>query len=349
MSLSKEQRDNYVSWGGLLDVGRDPDEEEILKFTGVKRIIYRIGYKSKRIVYNASDSRHIEVECTVLKSTLSGTPLFECSYKLDTNSDVITITAKNPTEVANRVVRLLCNSNHKWSGNEFFGFRRTDVLRNTSKNNVKFNWLGMKSYGIPIISDDRYIYAAGNSCFRLQPGFESVRTVTIDEKKFNIHCKIVASTEGPMFQCFAENTEFETQTTTKPTVAMNEIFKMLNIPKTRNRSGYEFFGFNRSDVLNIIKAPITSYGDLLVADEHATITADENIEPCINKLQAIHDRNAGPTSTLLHMKSKRARNKAIHDAVNFASFNDIESKCVFLNQTKVDFRLCAHWNHSLFL
>ena len=272
------------------------------------------------------------MECTILKSSLTGTPLFQCSYKLDYNSDVCSITLKNPTDAANKVIKLLCGSKHKWSGNEFFGFRRNDVLQkiicdeSVNKTSVRFNWIGVKSYGTPIISDERYRYVSGNSYFRLQPGFESVRSVIVNNiNEFNIHCKILVYDEGPRFQCLEENTENVTNLTTKPTVAMNEMFKLLNIPKTRNRSGYEFFGFNRSDVLNVIKAPITSYHDPII---HNEVISNPNVDSYLNKLQAIHDRNAGATSYLLHKKSKYARNNAIHDAVKFTSFNDIESLCI---------------------
>ena len=96
--------------------------------------------------------------------------------------------------------------------------------------------------------------------------------------------------------------------------------------KTRNRSGYEFFGFNRSDVLKVIMAPITSYSDPIVAKKSLNQKSTPDLDPILMKLDSIRDRNAGPTSTLQIKKSKIARNEAIHEAVNFGSFNDVESK-----------------------
>ena len=51
MSLSKEvsQREQYVSWGGLIDTGKRPEEDDKLKFTGSKGLVYRIGYSATGI------------------------------------------------------------------------------------------------------------------------------------------------------------------------------------------------------------------------------------------------------------------------------------------------------------
>lgn len=321
MSLSKDlsERLQYISCGGLLNVGEEPNANKVGKFTGGKGLVYRIGHRCVRNVFCIDTHLFIEAECSVLRSTLSGVPLFQCTYKLDSTSELCSITTKNPTEVANKVVKKLTGSKHKWSGNDFFGFRRNDVIQkitngNNNSNSVKIGWLGVKSFGIPILLD-QYKYTSGNSSYRLQPGFEIIRSITINSvRNFNVHCQIVKTDQGPRFKCFSEDLQHVTALALKPTVAMKEIFDKLSIPKTRNRSGYEFFGFNRSEVLNVIKEPIISHQDPIITHTAA-----------LDKLQKIHDRNAGPTSSLVHKKSRYARNEAIHDAVKFGSFNDIES------------------------
>ena len=353
MALSKvyNERNSYVSWGGIINIGDEPsDENEKLKFSCGKGLVYRIGYCCKRIVKTDDSVESIIIECKVVKANLSGCPLFQCSYKSNTNAEIITVSAKTPTEVTNKVLKKICkNCKHNWSGNEFFGFRRNDVLtaistRNMGKVVVKFNWFGIKSYGIPIISDPRYLYSTGACHFRLQPGFESVRQVVLNEvTEYIIHCKILQSESGPLFMCHTADKKHSFESI-KPTIAMNGVLKALGILKTRNRSGYEFFGFNRADVLNVIKGDITSYSDPILNERYASTN-----ETCLKKLEDIRVRNAGPTSHLLHKKSKIARNGTIHDIVKFASFGDVGSKYIYIYNINRLFYLTHFWLYSLSL
>ena len=214
----------------------------------------------------------VDVICSVLKSDTLAIPLFQCSYVPNNtdpnnteNPSPITISSTNPTKTVNKLMKNFREKlTHKWSGNDFFGFRRnvlkqiaSNVPGKSNNNDCVISWEGVISYGVPIIDDRGYIFSSGTNSLRLQPGFESVRCINNSRK---IRCKILKTDVGPHFRCETEDGTYFCQSQ-KPTVAMNELFKKLIITKTRNRSGYQFFGFNRSDVLNVIKAPYISYND----------------------------------------------------------------------------------------
>ena len=316
-----------VTWGGLINPGIEPDDERVkVNFTGGKGLIYHVGYVSKRVVH--FNGKSIDITCSVLKSNGTEMPLFKCEYSSESSPNPVVFTAMNPTKATNNVLKSIGKCLHKWSGNDFFGFRRNDVVnKNVTVECCKIVWVGIVSFGIPIINNPRYIYSVGSNNLRLQPGFESVRNVNGND----IHCQVVKTDVGPQFKCFLESDSVIGQST-KPTIAMNEILKNLGISKRRNLSGYEFFGFNRSDVLKVIKAPIEVYKDPLlktlcdgVNDADLECTGSKKSNLCFEKLSAIMNRNAGPTSELKNTKSQKSRNAAIYDSVKLVSFDDVES------------------------
>ena len=217
--------------------------------------MYKVGYESKRIVYRNHEK--IEVLCSVSRSA-NGVPLFGCSFMLEGFGKKVLST--NPTNTTNKILKLLDVSVNKLSGNDFFGFHKQDV--NQGNKSARISLVGIQSYGVPVINDSRYMYCAGKHKLRLQPGFESVLQVN----GFCIHCKIDRSLTSPKYVCFTED-EAQSCESSKPTLSMNNLFKALGIASTRNRSGYEFFGLNRIDVLQVLKTDILDYKDPIVEAE----------------------------------------------------------------------------------
>ena len=142
-----------------------------------------------------------------------------------------------------------------------------------------------------------------------------------------IYCKIREGETGPEFCC--QSGEVST-ISIKPTPAIREMFEKLGISLTRNWSGYEFFGFNKPEVLSVIACPKADYFDPenTVNDGSKTKRkrVDANNYPALERVAAIEARNAGKTSELLHNKSRVNRNAAIHDVVKMASSDDVKSE-----------------------
>ena len=178
-------------------------------------------------------------------------------------------------------------------------------IANTGKN-TKISWIGVKSFGTPLI-DEKYIYKVGKHKLRLQPGYTAIREVTsTDEKKYSIVCKIVEGRDGPEYCCSTEDDLVKEQSV-KPTLAVKGIFKKLSITSNRNWSGYEFFGLNKSDVLQVISCKMIDYKDPLTSndsedypeDTSKHYRVDANKYPELEKVASIKARNAGKTSELL--------------------------------------------------
>ena len=311
-----ESNQNYqISWGGLICPGEKVTGEYEEHFKGLNgKLCFKVGYKSKRII-TLSNKRTVDVICSVTCSG-NGVPLFNCS----STEPEFSYTATNPTTAAKQIIKSICGKTRRVYGIDFFGFRRSDIIG--TSNSTKVNWVGVLSYGIPRLCDPRYIYKVGSKQIRLQPGYEIIRQVS----NFMIHCKITESPTGPEFLCFTAD-ESELSKSNKPTIAMTNIFKTLGIDLTRNRSGYEFFGLNRSDVLEVLTSQMIAYKDP-VLEANSPYELGTDYEP-LNKMASIRKRNAGPTTCLLNTKSMNSRNNAIHKAVEFASFGDVKSKLLF--------------------
>ena len=56
MALSKSSREQNISWGGIISLGKEPDSGDEEKFSGPKGLVYRIGYQSKRILHVQNES-----------------------------------------------------------------------------------------------------------------------------------------------------------------------------------------------------------------------------------------------------------------------------------------------------
>lgn len=357
-------KNNNVSWGGLVSPGNLPPPMLIDSFSG-HGLVYRIGYESKRtlkyLVADDDKETFIDVFCSVQKSNL-GKPLFTCSYKMTSNESKQSFSGINPSRVTNKVLQLFGQKKKKWSGNEFFGFRREDVQRiindydsktsqenngnesnqeilfsvnnnpvpNVGCNNCTISWVGIQSIGTPNTLEN-YLMKVGNKYLRMQPGYTAVREVTTSEGlKVKVYCRVVECAYGPEFECFTEGENIKFSST-KPTKAMKEMFGHLNVKTLRHWSGFEFFGFNNTTVINQImhidKTVInedSAENDMNRSDKRVRV--DANKYPQLTKIASIQARNAGKTSFLQNKKSQTARNNAIHEAVALGSQDDVKSE-----------------------
>ena len=80
-------------------------------------------------------------------------------------------------------------------------------------------------------------------------------------------------------------------------------------------------------MLEVLASPMICYQDpILEASCQNEVEGKGNLYEPLNKMASIRKRNAGATMKLANAKSMAARNKTIHEGVEFASFNDVESK-----------------------
>ena len=140
--------------------------------------------------------------------------------------------------------------------------------------------------------------------------------------------EILRGEAGPEFVCYTldkndNNKTIHSCKSSKPTTAVNNILKCLNFQKTRNWSGYEFFGFNRSDVIHHLNSANKNEEIDTCLQKKTCVNA--NNYPELVKIAHIQNRQAGKTESLFHQKSKNARNETIHNAVKLASQDDVES------------------------
>ena len=95
---------------------------------------------------------------------------------------------------------------------------------------------------------------------------------------------------------------------------MKKIFKLLGITNTRNRSGYEFFGLNQSDIIVQLQGEV-----------HQKAARKAPPDACNTMMNTVK-RNAGPTSELKTQRAIITRNEAVHKTVQLCSFGDVASK-----------------------
>jgi len=176
----------------------------------------------------------------------------------------------------------------------------------------------------------------------LRPGFTSVRDVTYGIDCYRVYCEILKGEGGPEYKCFTINESEEvlySSQNLKPTPAVNGLLQILNIGTSRNWSGFEFFGFNRTDVINQLSwNPLTEE----IQNLPKKIRGDANSYPELAKIAAIQFRNAGKIDELLHNKSKDARNEAIHNVVKLASKDDVQSiYSIYISLFLISYRMLS--------
>ena len=265
---------------------------------------YRIGYQCK-VVITANDVVH-----DIIVDIKDG-PMFAATLP-----DQTLFTAANPQQLANKTMRHYLGKNApRVKGSDFFGLNIKsvkDCLHPSEEpvDSVKIAMDGVVNIGVGV-DDERYTYNFGGNKLRIQPGYRINRTITVNTvTEHKVSCSIKSSSSGPRFLCESANLSAEAAL---PTTAMKSIFELLKIPKTRNRSGYEFFGLNQSDIISQLQ------GDIKQKSVRKAPTA---CNAMINTVK----RNAGPTSELKTQRAIAARNKAVHKSVQLCSFGDVASK-----------------------
>lgn len=212
------------------------------------------------------------------------------------------------------------------------------------------NWLGILSVGEDPPCDDGisstlWSYGSGDNVVPLRPGYDARLAINSEGKSFEISCKIVSSLSsnfGPIFQCEVisggENL-YPTQEV-KPTTAVRNVFNFLKIKDYRKKiSGYEFFGFQRKDVIRQLQAKVSRKRQLSTDEDLFTTLDDTRVVkkkfvsqyPLLDKIANTKTRNAGPTKSL-KPQGRKERNTLIHEMVKFTSSNDVQSYIVYLCQ-----------------
>ena len=112
-------------WGGIIDPWTAPPNEFCGNFMGQSGVVYRPNYtviRKCRRGGSGSDGEFVDVQCKVTKSKLNK-PLFECSY------ENVRMLATSCSKASRDILSSLGQTGKRWSGTEFFGFYREDVVQ----------------------------------------------------------------------------------------------------------------------------------------------------------------------------------------------------------------------------
>ena len=310
------------------------------------------GYKAARILRGKDDGEEMfyKVICSIEKTAL-GLPLFRVkAYKRLNNETFSSDEAKNITSmkittVSRQIINELnVETTHTWSGMKFFGLDRSDVQRllkssDTGVNKVikrssneqarsvdvgeimgagekDYCWLGIQSFGHIITGEffDSFIKEhKGERYHHIRQGYISHMGVKCSTGEVRvITCRV--STFGPLpnYICESNDTSVKSECIT---TAVSQILGSVNAVTKRNWSGFEFFGFHRKDVFDVLK----------IHDRNTDTFEDERLQEILN----IRLRNAGPTDNLKSKQAIDKRNSKIDSIVDYASFGDIKSIFLF--------------------
>lgn len=348
-----------LDWVGISSIGKKVllDDGSIdSAWSTPSGIIYRNGYSCKRLYRDENKSITYLIYNNISRSSL-GKPLFESVIKLDDKVTFRTFNL-NPSTVYRKVVENLeLSLKGKLVGQRFFGLMTKDYgetmghsneeeasFDEHSKLNIvcdpiykrQFSFKCVSSFGQPLINSDYEIKIGKIKC-RLQPGYESIRSVKLTGDKYvDLHLQILYSDAGPLFKAYTLSNPIINSTSLKIKEVVKQAMVLLNVKSNKNWSAVEFYGLTRSDVLEVITKPISQ---IEIRPDSETCDAGISVQPCSSKnvkidgvlqdILNIHRRNAGETSGLCK-KSIKARNATIHKLVEFASFGDVKSMYIHL-------------------
>ena len=198
--------------------------------------------------------------------------------------------------------------------------RNSDNITHAVYSQRQASWFGVVNFGTPNY-DPKYSCNFGGSSFRLQSGYEALRCIKLpDEKEVILHCKIEEENNFIMYKCFTEDNPLIQCKNLNPTSVVKEAFKLLGVDTKKKWSGYDFFGFLKSDVLNILTCP-----KIKQSKKKKT-----NIDHVFKLGMQVRARNAGETSSLKNTKSIKNRNETIHKLVTHVGFGDVKSKYIYI-------------------
>lgn len=298
------------------------------------------GYTSKRkVLFN---DHEYDAVCQIFKS-VTNRPLFKCTLN-GNNAIVAHSIATNPTTAVKKFFEQACIKISFKNGNVFFGLDRLDVLKLVARectelstlsadhplnvsdvcNKRQATWFGVISFGTMVLGE-KYVVKLGESSLRLQPGYESLRSIKLaEDKEIMLHCKVdLDHLQNIIFKCFTTDEPVIAIENVSPTVAVKNAFAALGVITKKKWSGYDFFGFMKQEVINGLCPNKIEVEDLAKVQKKET-------NDVFKVGMQIRARNAGETSGLKHNKSITARNAAIHNLVQYVSFGDVQSKLMFV-------------------
>ncbi|XP_047127095.1 uncharacterized protein LOC105847515 [Hydra vulgaris] len=181
------------------------------------------------------------------------------------------------------------------------------------------SWLGVVSYGTPINCDSLfYIKTIGSVKCRIQPGYEAQRLLRLNDVNVVITMKIDKSDDGPVYRIIVSDLLIDCKSLHSSSV-VKDAFRKLKYISSKNWSGFQFFGLDRSEVINKISCPIIKF------DTPSFDNIKQNNNSVIVDLLNIRKCGAEKTSSLLSKKAIKSRNKTIHSLVELASYGDVKS------------------------
>ena len=141
----------------------------------------------------------------------------------------------------------------------------------------------------------------------------------IEERNGAPLCKIF-TVENPIIEFCSENL---------PNV-MKSSFKKLDVSCKKHWSGFEFFGLDKPDVIELCtQHTANENGNQLAGEEKKRCKVDYQSDDIAKAVLDIRHRNAGETSSLKSQKAVANRNLTIHKIVEHVSFGDVPSKGIF--------------------
>ena len=200
------------------------------------------------------------------------------------------------------------------------------------------SWGGVVSYGVAIDSP-MFTKMIGKIKFQYRAGYEAIRYLKFDKgdnpKAVALHLKIEEKDGKPLFKAFTTEDPIIQLSSNKLSSVLSEIFSAFDILPKRHWSGFEYFGLDKPDVLEVCTKSLQNLAckklDNIpeeVSAGDSTKQSDQHGEQILTDLKNIRKRNGGETSSLCK-KASKARNDKIHKLVEYASFGDIKSEYYF--------------------
>ena len=206
---------------------------------------------------------------------------------------------------------------------EIFNSVASQNVPSFSNSDIEFNgtcnWLGVYSYGRKVndATFKTFWERTIKGCTIYLPlGFTSKRNIKVHHNDLiyfkDITCTISGNGCRQEFICSVDEREFPSYC---PTLAMKKVFQFCNFKTSKNMSGFEFFGFQRLEVIRKLTIKEISRA---------------NMDTAITDILNIHQRNAGPTSNMTSSRIMNKRNEKIHKIVELSSFGDSKSYVSYL-------------------
>ena len=183
-----------------------------------------------------------------------------------------------------------------------------DTLLSESSDNCP--WIGVQSFGHVVTGEfsENFIHEHDGIKYNIRRGYISTRGVKcLSGKTEVVTCKVALHGPLPKFICKCKDMSVASEDVG---TALNLILNNLNAITKHHWSGYEFFGFHRKKVLNVLK----------LQSRNSQIEDEK-----LRDIQNIRLRNAGPTNDLKSKQAIERRNAKIDSLVEYASFGDIKS------------------------